>query len=71
MCFDFHIVGDLIDELPLINDGHHRVSALQSPAFLNSPCFQYIRKKRLTFCEISIGVNFIIFFPRNDEKSDF
>ena len=42
-----------------------------STAFLNSWCFQYIlRKKKLTFWEISIGVNFIC-FPGNDEKFDF
>ena len=29
-----------------------------------------LRKKRLTFWEISIGVNFIS-LPRNDEKFDF
>ena len=29
-----------------------------------------IRKKKLTFWEISVGVNFIC-FPRNDEKFDF
>ena len=37
----------------------------------NSRCFQYIlRKKKLTFWEISIGVNFICFL-RNYEKFDF
>ena len=40
-------------------------------AFFNSPCFQYIlRKKRLTFWEISIGLNFIS-LTINDEKSVF
>ena len=39
--------------------------------FFNSPCFQYIlRKKRLTFWEISIGVNFIS-LTSNDAKPDF
>ena len=40
-------------------------------AFFNSPCFQYIlRKERLTFREISIGLNFIS-LTINDENLIF